>query len=107
MIYSGTIITPGAQQYIKGLALKKLIYFKWGATEIALDRYLKQQFKLSLGMACRLIIINSKISVGKLNTYTVSTIHPYWEKLSRIITFGTGQIKGSQILKFIFNLKGV
>lgn len=107
MIFSGTLVTPKAYGYIKGIAFKKLNYFSWGATEIALDEYLKKHYKVSLGTACRLIILNSKISADKFGTYTVSAIHPYWEKLARLITFGNGPLQGSQILKFIFTLKGL
>jgi hypothetical protein len=92
---------------IKRDALKKLIYFPHDrSTEELLNIYLKQKYSIDLWTACRLIIIYCEIEKGKDNdSYVVTISNKYWDTIARIITFGTGKLKGSQILRFLFDTR--
>ena len=94
------------KQQFKRDALKKLIYFpKNHNTELLLNNYLKQTYSLDLWTACKLIIFNCTIDLEKDNTYVITISNHYWDTIARIITFGTGKIKGSQILRFLFDTR--
>lgn len=92
---------------IKRDALRKLVYFPTNrTTEQLLDNYLKQTYGLSLIAACRCIIIYCNIEKNKAaDSYLITLANPYWDNLARVITFGTGKFKGSQILRFIFDTR--
>lgn len=110
MVY--TVIRPNStktnfKNLIKRDALKKLVYFPSNrVTESLLNDYLKQNYHIDLWTACRLIIVYCVIEKGKTNdTYLVTLPNPYWDNIARIITFGTGKLKGSQILRFLFDTR--
>lgn len=91
--------------YIRKIALQKLIYFPQKATEKALDQYLKNNYKITLNFACRLIALKCKISYEQeTNSYIITTVDNYIDKLARLITFGTSKINGSKILRFMFEI---
>ncbi len=90
--------------YIKRRALTRLRYYPFGVTEELLNDYLKAHFGITLPFACKNIIIKSKIETNtKDNTYTVTIMNTSWEQIARVITFGTGKVNGSKILRIIFN----
>lgn len=99
--------TNNFKSIIKRDALRKLIYFPASrTTEKLLNEYLKQTYRIDLLTACRCIIIYCNIEKNKAaDSYLVTLANPYWDNLARIITFGTGKLKGSQILRFIFDTR--
>lgn len=92
---------------IKGDALRKLAYFPSDrVTEQLLNKYLKQTYGIDLLTACRCIIVYCNIEKDKAtDSYLITMPMPYWDNIARIITFGNGKLKGSQILRFIFDIR--
>lgn len=109
MTFTTTLKIPYYSSSYKGLvknrALKRLLYFPLKTNEILIDKYLKTNYKLSLKMACKLIVLKSIIEKDDDKTNSISVIVPmkYWDTLARIITFGTGKLTGSNILRVIFD----
>ena len=95
--------TDFSRGYIKKRALDSLRYYPYGSTEKILNEYLKVNYNISLVFACKLIILKSKIEKDDTNSYIITLLDGKWEKLARIITFGTGKVSGSRILRIIFN----
>lgn len=68
-------------------------------TEIILNNYLIENYKLTLKNACFLLLTNLKFSIGEENEIIMFFKDKKYDKLARIITYGIGTISGSQILK--------
>lgn len=76
---------------------KDIIFnYPMNATEKALDKYLWDSNKILLKDACLKIVENIMITGGSDITLTIQNKN--LEKLYRIITYGTGKVKGSKIL---------
>lgn len=107
MIYTVKKPYYSSKGVIKADALRKLAYFPDNRiTEQLLDKYLKQTYGIDLWTACRCIIIYCNIEKNKAaDSYLITLANPYWDTIARIITFGTGKLKGSQILRFIFDTR--
>lgn len=74
------------------------------ADEIALNNYIMEHYKKPLEKACLDIIYNCVISVIKDTRITITLKDKELEKLAELITFGTGKIKGSQLLVKAFKI---
>ena len=83
-------------------ARKKVILYKLGADEIALDNYLAKNYSITLKSLCLAIILNTKIVADKSGLLITQIKNPELERLARLITFGTGKVSGSKILKYAF-----
>lgn len=68
-------------------------------TEVILNNYLVENYKLTLKNACFLLLANLKFSVGEENEIIMFFKDEKHDKLARIITYGIDNISGSQILK--------
>ena len=68
-------------------------------TELALDRYLLENYKLTLKNTCLLLLANLKVSEGEENELVMFFKEDKYIKLAQIITYGVDNISGSQILK--------
>lgn len=68
-------------------------------TEIILNDYLLENYKLSLKNTCFLLLANMHISTGDDNEIIMFFKEDKYDKLARIITYGIDNISGSQILK--------
>lgn len=75
---------------------------KWTTADKLLDRYLKANYKLSLRDACDLLLLRAKISQGQQNEILIGFTDRRLDKLASVITYGTGKIPGSDILKEAF-----
>lgn len=73
-----------------------------GATEEMLDKYLIKHYKRPLTLICLDIINNSKYSFDGQGNMIITAKTKYFEKLADIITYGTGKICGSNILRRAF-----
>lgn len=107
MIY--TINTSSYNSYYKAFikdslklnAFKRLNYFPMQVTEKLLDKYLKENYQMTLKYTCYLIILNCRVDESK-EEIVVSMLDKKLDRLARIITFGTGKLLGSRIIPFIF-----
>ena len=68
-------------------------------TEVILNNYLVENYKLTLKNACFLLLANLQISIGEENEIIVFFKDDKHTKLAQIITYGIDNISGSQILK--------
>ena len=68
-------------------------------TEIILNNYLIENYKLTLKNACFLLLANLQISEGEENEIVMFFKDDKYSKLAQIITYGIDDISGSQILK--------
>ena len=68
-------------------------------TEVILNNYLVENYKLTLKNACFLLLANLYFSPGEENEIILFFKDEKYDKLARIITYGIDNISGSQILK--------
>lgn len=68
-------------------------------TEIILNNYLLENYKLTLKNACFLLLANLYFSAGEENEVIMFFKDERYIKLAQIITYGIDNISGSQILK--------
>jgi len=68
-------------------------------TEIILNNYLVENYKLTLKNACFLLLANLQFSAGEENEIIFFFKDEKHDQLARIITYGIDNISGSQILK--------
>jgi hypothetical protein len=72
-------------------------------TEIILNNYLADNYKLTLKAACLLLLTNMSVSEGEENELIFFFKDDKHVKLAQIITYGIDNISGSQILKQVLS----
>ena len=88
----------------KTKARLQLALHTFGPSELLLSRYLQENYNLSLRGACLAILNNTTYNVNLLREIIVTIPDPTLNKIAKIITYGTGRIVGSHILKDMLNL---
>ena len=68
-------------------------------TEVILNNYLVDNYKLTLKNACFLLLANLLVSAGEDDEIIMFFKDDRYNKLAQIITYGIDDISGSQILK--------
>lgn len=68
-------------------------------TEVILNNYLVENYKLTLKNACFLLLANLQVSAGEEDEIVMFFKDDKYTKLAQIITYGIDSISGSQILK--------
>ena len=68
-------------------------------TEVILNNYLLENYKLTLKNACFLLLANLQVSSGEEGEIIMFFRDEQYIKLAQIITYGIDDISGSQILK--------
>jgi hypothetical protein len=68
-------------------------------TEVMLNNYLIEKYKLTLKNACFLLLANIQISAGEEDEIILFFKDEQDIKLAQIITYGVDNISGSQILQ--------
>jgi hypothetical protein len=68
-------------------------------TEVILNNYLVENYKLTLKNACFLLLANLRVSAGEEDEIVMFFKDDKYSKLAQIITYGIDDISGSQILK--------
>lgn len=72
-------------------------------TEVILNNYLVENYKLTLKNACLLLLANLQVSEGEENELIMVFKDEKYDKLAQIITYGIDNISGSQILKTVLS----
>ena len=100
------IIKTNSKKPISIIKLKTLVrarslisMYPMRGTEIILNNYLIENYKLTLKNACFLLLTNLHISSGEDNEIIMFFKDDKYAKLAQIITYGADNISGSQILK--------
>ncbi len=68
-------------------------------TEVILNNYLVENYKITLKNACFLLLANLQVSIGEEAEIIMFFKDDKYNKLAQIITYGIDDISGSQILK--------
>jgi hypothetical protein len=68
-------------------------------TEVILNNYLIENYKLTLKNACFLLLANLQVCTGEEDEIVMFFKDDKYDKLAQIITYGIDNISGSQILK--------
>ena len=68
-------------------------------TEVILNNYLVENYKLTLKNACFLLLANLQVSTGEENEIIMFFKEEQYIKLAQVITYGIDNISGSPILK--------
>lgn len=89
----------------KTQALKLLNWYQFGTAEQLLDRYFRETFGITLFDACRLIILEAKCALNMENEIIITIPDKKLDDWATIITYGTGKVLGSGVLRFVFSLK--
>ena len=88
-------------------ALLKAYYliekYPLNASELLLDQFLKQQYKISLKDLCIDLLLNISFYKNDENNLILLFKNPEHDRLARLVTFGNGAIPGSQILQSALN----
>lgn len=69
------------------------------ATELAIDNYIKQQYKTSLKNMCIKLLLELTAYKDDDDNLVLLFKDPKFDAIARLITYGNGAIPGSKILK--------
>jgi len=86
----------------KYYARKNILLYTMRSNELLLNKYLLQTYKISLKHACLVLLVESKQSFDQENNMYIYWVDKKYERLAKLITFGTGKVPGSKILQKAF-----
>lgn len=69
------------------------------ASDIILDRYIQQQYKVSLKNLCIKLLLNLTFYKDNSGNLILMFKNPKYDTIARLITYGNGAIPGSRILQ--------
>ena len=100
------IVKNNNKQLVSTVKLKTLVrarsrisVYPMRGTEVILNNYLVENYKLTLKNVCFLLLANLYFSPGEENEIILFFKDEKYDKLAQIITYGIDNISGSQILK--------
>jgi len=73
------------------------------ASDLMLDRFIQQQYKVSLKDMCIKLLLSLTFSMDSKNNLILLFKDPRYDKIARLITYGNGAIPGSKILQIALN----
>jgi hypothetical protein len=73
------------------------------ATELVLDQYVKQQYKVSLKDLCIKLLLNLTFYNTDTGDLVLMFKNPKYDTIASLITYGNGAIPGSKILQIALN----
>lgn len=88
----------------KSKARLQLALHSFGPSELLLSRYLQENYNMSLRQACLAILQNTTYNTNYKQEIIVTIPDPTLNTVAKIITYGTGKVAGSRILKDMLNL---
>ena len=83
----------------KRTAKLRLALFPKGATEALLNNYLETTYEIGLYAACQKILASMVFNLNLQGEIIASIPDNKLNEIARIITYGTGKLCGSRILK--------
>ena len=81
-------------------ARRRIFLFPMRASEVQLDKYIRQKFKTSLKLLCLQLALKANYNTNTKDEVIVTFVDKKFDDLASLITYGTGKIPGSKILKF-------
>lgn len=104
VIKSNTTNSDLAKYRTKRYARKALALYTFGVTEALINNFLQANYKITLYDACKKILQNLTFSLNYQGEIIGKIPDEELNEIARIITYGTGRIPGSQILRKILTL---
>lgn len=89
-----------AKTMLRNEALARIYQYKDSTNEIALNKYLLKNCKISLRTLCQKLALNCLIE--KSENEIIIKFPEKLDVLASLITYGTGKIQGSHILQYMF-----
>lgn len=99
-----TLLKEQLQTNLFQTARTIITYYKYGATELALDQYFIKTFKCSLKSMCFKLLANLQGCQLSNNEVIYTFKNPDYDKIARFITYGDGITPGSKILLRAFQI---
>jgi hypothetical protein len=90
-----------AYRVLKYNAKKYVLQYSFGADELLLDKFLRQNYHISLKELC-LTIINYCTFYNDTQNIIVKILNKKYDNLATLITYGNEQVFGSKILQEAF-----
>lgn len=87
---------------IKFSALARLARYYFSGQEQNLNKYLQENYNITLFKACEKLANNFNLNIDKSKDQIYISFDKELDKLASLITYGNLQIKGSNIIKKIF-----
>jgi hypothetical protein len=107
MFFKARSTSPKADLAIyraKRQARLKLTLFRMGIAETLLSRYLQENYNMTLRSACLAILQNAKYQLNIEQDIIITVPDPELNKIAKLITYGTGKIPGSHILRELWRI---
>lgn len=76
------------------------------ASELALDNYIQQQYKISLKNMCVKLLLSLTYYIDNDKNLVLLFKDPRYDKIAQLITYGNGVVPGSKILQIALNDRG-
>lgn len=73
------------------------------ASELIMDQYIQQQYKVSLKNLCVKLLLNLTFYKNNSGDLIMMFKDPKYDTIARLITYGNGAIPGSKILQIAMN----
>jgi hypothetical protein len=73
------------------------------ASDIALDKYIQQQYKTTLKDMCIKLLLSLSFCADTKGNLILLFKDPRYDKIASLITYGNGAIPGSRILQIALN----
>ena len=77
-------------------------HYPMHATDKILDKYVEQQYKMSLKNLCIDLLLKMTFYADEEGNLVLLFKNPKYDKIASLITYGNGAIRGSQILQVAF-----
>ena len=77
--------------------------YSFHASELVLDKYIKQQYKVSLKDMCIKLLLSLTFYKNNDGDLVLLFKDTKYDKIAQLITYGNGIIRGSQILSIALN----
>ena len=96
---SGTSNKKFVTPYVKQVAWRRLAQYYLKGNDIKLEEYCQKNYKRSLKLVCIWLVSKLQIMNSGATTYCIFWVDKQLDELARIITYGDGELAGSNILK--------
>ena len=88
----------------KKQARLKLALYRMGLAETLISRYLQENYNMTLKTACMAIIQNARYDLNIERDLIITIPDPELNKIAKLITYGTGVLAGSHILRDMWQI---
>lgn len=81
-------------------ALKYIRIYPLTATDLLLDKYIKEHYSVSLKQMCKILVMSMTIMTTSNSNAIIGVFkEAKFDKAARLISYGNGKLSGSKILR--------